>query len=202
MTEKLTGIAGSMFSGKTAELIRLIERAEIAGRKTQVFKPIIDKRWGKVEAVRSHSGAEHAAIPVEASLDILKLLDPKTEVVGIDEAQFFDDDIVEVVEVILEKDIPVIIAGLPLDFRGEPFGKMPVLLAKSDEITRIPAICKFKDDGEICGADATRTQRIIDGHPANYGDPIIMIGAEESYEARCPNHHFVPGRPSGRERGF
>lgn len=195
MTERLTGVSGSMFSGKTETLIRLITRAEYANQKVQVFKPIIDDRWGKTEMVRSHSGSEHTAIPVYSSTEILKRLLPDTKLVAIDEAQFFDEEIVSVIEELLARDIEVIFAGLPTDFRGEPFGPMPILLAKADEITRLTAICTHSENDKICGEPATKTQRFVNGQPANYHDPIILIGAEERYAARCPDHHLIPGKP-------
>jgi thymidine kinase len=195
--ERLGSIAGSMFSGKTDELIRQVEREEFAGIVVQIFKPKIDVRWGNVNSVRSHAGREKEAISVESSRQILTLLNEDTKVVAIDEAQFMDKEIVEVVDELLEKDIKVIVAGLPLDFKGEPFGSMPVLLAKSDVITRLTAICTYKDDGTICGQEATRTQRLVDGRPAKYTDPLIVIGAEESYAPRCPTHHIVPEKPRG-----
>ena len=195
MAERLTGISGSMFSGKTAELIRLVERAEFADMRVQVFKPLIDDRWGKVDQIRSHSGAEHNAVSVKRSLDILENLNPETGVVAIDEIQFFDVEIVGVIDELLDRNILVIFAGLPLDFRGEAFGQMPVLLAKADGLTKVTAICTHSENGEICGAEATRTQRLVDSLPANYDDPIILIGAEESYSPRCPQHHIVPGKP-------
>jgi len=197
--ERLTGISGNMFSGKTAELIQLIERAEMGEIKVQVFKPIIDKRWGLETKIKSHSGAEHDAIPVNKSSEILERLETDVKIVAIDEAQFFDEEIVDVVDELLHRDIQVIVSGLPLDFRGEEFGPMPRLLARSDSLVRLTAVCKYvKDNGKVCGQDATRTQRIINGKPASYEDPIILIGAEESYEARCLNHHDVPGKPERR----
>jgi thymidine kinase len=195
MTERLTGITGSMFSGKTAELLRLVERAEFAGRKVQVFKPAIDNRWGKVEKVRSHSGSEHQAIPVRGAEEILEKLDPNTQLVAVDEIQFFGGEIIPVIEGLLENDIEVLFAGLPLDFRGEPFGPVPVLLAKSDSIIKLTAICTYSENGEICGEEATRTQRIVNGEPARYDDPVVLVGAEEKYAPRCPSHHIVPGKP-------
>lgn len=195
MTEKLKGIAGSMFSGKTEELIRLIERSEYAKRTILVFKPKLDDRWGEVDKIRSHSGKEWEAFPAQTPADILEFVLnyietlPKPDMIFIDEIQFFDDSIVEAVEAILELDIPVTYAGLSTDFRGEPFGSMPTLLSLSDEINRTTAICN------TCGNEATKTQRLINGKPANYTDPIILIGDKEQYEARCPKHHVVPGKP-------
>jgi len=195
MTERLIGIKGSMFSGKTDELIRLVNREEIAGRIVQVFKPIVDDRWGLTEKIRSHAGSEHDATLVHSSLEILGLLNEDSQIVAIDEIQFFDEHIVDVVSELLDRDIKVMFAGLPEDFRGEPFGPVPLLLSKSDDIVTLTAICTHKENGEICGQEATKTQRFIDGQPANYKDPVILVGAEELYAARCPTHHVVPGKP-------
>lgn len=187
-----------MFAGKTELLLKEITRAEYAGKKVQVFKPATDNRWGKQTNIRSHSGGEHEACAVEKSIDILSLLDTDTQLVAIDEIQFFDEQIVDVVATLLEMDVRVIFAGLSLDFRGEPFGSMPTLLALSDELERPTAICNQVVDGHICGAEATRTQRLINGQPANYNDPIVLIGAEQEYQARCPNHHKIPGKPDSK----
>jgi thymidine kinase len=195
MTERLEAISGSMFAGKTRELIRLVERQKFAGRKAQIFKPVVDNRWGKTERVRSHSGSEMQAVPVKNSSDLLSLVKSDTEYVAIDEVQFFDSGIVGVIDQLLDRDIKVLVAGLPLDFRGEPFGSMPLLLAKADNIVKVTAICTQTENGEICGEEATRTQRLVNGSPANYYDPIVLIGAEESYAPRCPDHHLVPGKP-------
>lgn len=184
-----------MFAGKTELLLKEITRAEYAGKKVQVFKPAIDDRWGKQSHIRSHSGGEHDAYAVESALDILSNLNTDTQFVAIDEIQFFDEQIVDVVCFLLEMDIRVVFAGLSLDFRGEPFGQMPTLLALSDELERPTAICNEEVNGHICGAEATRTQRLINGQPANYNDPIVLIGAEQEYQARCPNHHKIPGKP-------
>lgn len=196
MTERLHAIAGCMFSGKTAHLLEQVTRAEIACRQVQIFKPVIDDRWGKTDQVRSHSGSEHEAIPVKKASEIIKHLNPNTQIVAIDEVQFFNpEEIIEVVQHLLEIDVQVIVAGLPLDFRGEPFGAMPTLLALADQIDRLTAICTHTDNGEICGMEATRTQRLVNKKPAQYTDPVIMIGAQDSYQARCPRHHQVPGKP-------
>lgn len=184
-----------MFAGKTELLIREAIRAEIADKKVLVFKPSIDDRWGVIDKIRSHSGAEHDAFVVKSATDILNLIQPDTEVVAIDEIQFFDPEIVSVVEILLELDIQVIFAGLSLDFRGEPFGSMPELLVRCDEIDKPTAICTKVTDGKKCGASATRTQRTINGQPAAYNDPLVLIGAEQTYKARCIKHHEVPGKP-------
>ncbi|HKC04754.1 MAG TPA: thymidine kinase [Patescibacteria group bacterium] len=194
MTERLEVITGCMFAGKTDEMIRLAERQEYAGRKVQLFKPAIDTRWGELSAVKSHGGRKKDATPVKDSQHLLSLVDRDTKIVAIDEAQFLDEGIVGVVSELLDRDIKVLVAGLPLDFRGEPFGSMPVLLAKADNTIKVTAVCTHSENGEICGGEATRTQRFINGQPSNYSDPVIQIG-EEEYAARCPQHHVVPGRP-------
>jgi thymidine kinase len=182
-------VCGCMFSGKSEELIRRLRRAVIARQKVQVFKPAIDDRYA-VDQVRSHSGSGFDATPVASSADLLRLVEPDTTVVGIDEAQFFDADLPRVVERLADAGRRVICAGLDLDFRGEPFGPMPMLLAIAEHVDKLTAICM------VSGEPATRTQRIIDGRPASYDDPIILVGATESYEARSRRHHIVPGKPS------
>jgi len=176
-----------MFSGKSEELIRRVKRAVIARRSVQVFKPAIDDRFGS-ELVRSHDGDSFVACPVRSSAQILSLLLPETSVVGIDEVQFFDPEIVSVVRDLVADGRRVICAGLDLDFRGEPFGPVPTLLALAERVDKLEAICV------VCGESATRTQRIVNGVPADYDDPIIVIGAQEAYEARCRTCHTVPRR--------
>jgi thymidine kinase len=177
-------VCGSMFSGKTEELIRRIRRAIIAKQEVQVFKPAIDQRF-HVQKVTSHNGVGLEAHPVASSAEILEQLDPKTTVVAIDEVQFFDEGIVEVCEALADQGKRVICAGLDMDFRGEPFGPMPQILAHAEEISKLHAICV------ICGEEASRTQRLIDGQPAAYDDPIVLVGAAEVYEARCRECHEV-----------
>lgn len=196
MTESLKGIAGSMFAGKTELLLKEISRAEYSGKNVQVFKPNIDDRWGDIDKIKSHSGGEHEACAVKNAINIYDCLDPNTQVVAIDEIQFFDEKIIDVVKALLEADIRVIFAGLSLDFKGDPFGSMPILLALSDEIEKPTAICTEEINGEICGANATKTQRLINGKPASYTDPIVVIGdVKEGYHARCSKHHKVPNKP-------
>ncbi len=180
-------ICGSMFSGKTEELIRRVRRAQIAKQKVQVFKPSVDTRYEK-ERVTSHSGAQIDAITVQEAKDILRLLEADTSVVAIDEVQFFDWAITEVCAALAERGIRVIAAGLDMDFRGEPFGPVPVLMAQAEVVDKLQAICA------CCGAPASRTQRLVNGEPANYHDPIILVGASEAYEARCRVCHRVPGK--------
>ncbi len=178
-------VCGSMFSGKTEELIRRLRRATIAREKVQVFKPAIDIRYA-VEKVTSHAGMDFDAVPVRCAADILNNLDPATQVVGVDEAQFLDAEIVTVVQDLANRGLRVIVAGLDQDFRGEPFGSMPVLLALAERVDKLTAICM------VCGQPATRTQRLVNGSPAHYHDPVVIVGAAEMYEARCRTHHEVP----------
>ena len=180
-------VCGSMFSGKTEELIRRVKRAEIARQKVQVFKPKIDIRY-KATKLSSHSGSYYEATVVENATEIAGLIDDDTEVVAIDEVQFFDWTIAELCEHLADKGLRVILAGLDMDFRGEPFGPMPLIMAQAEAVDKLQAICM------VCGAPASRTQRLIDGRPANYDDPVIMVGASEVYEARCRRHHEVPGQ--------
>ena len=178
-------ICGSMFSGKTEEMIRRLRRAVIAKQKVQVFKPIIDNRY-KAERVTSHAGLDFEALPIKDSNEILNNLIGDTTVVGIDEAQFFDDDIVDVIENLANKGLRVLVTGLDMNFRGEPFGCIPILLSKADKVDKLQAICM------VCGEPATRTQQLVNGKPARFNDPIVIVGASEMYEARCRIHHDVP----------
>ena len=177
-------ICGSMFSGKTEELIRRARRAVIAQQTIQVFKPALDDRYG-IQLVSSHTGQNIEAEPVNSPQEILHRLADGTTVVAIDEAQFFDAHLIQVVDTLAARGIRVIIAGLDLDFRGEPFGPMPQLLCRAEEGTKLHAICVK------CGDLASRTQRLVNGNPARYDDPIILVGAQESYEARCRKHHEI-----------
>jgi thymidine kinase len=183
-------ICGSMFSGKTEELIRRVRRAQIAKQKVQVFKPVIDDRYG-VEKITSHNGLYAEALPVTDADSILGLVDPDTTVVAIDEVQFFDWRISAVCAELADRGMRVIVAGLDMDFRGEPFGPMPLLMAEAERVDKLQAICV------VCGRPASRTQRLIDGQPASYDDPVILVGASEVYEARCRRCHDVPGKPAG-----
>ncbi len=180
-------ICGSMFSGKTEELIRRVKRAKIARQKVQVFTHAIDTRYGQAK-VASHSGADLDAHPISQAGQILNQLEPDVEVIAIDEAQFFDWQVSDVVNELAHRGIRVIVAGLDTDFRGEPFGPMPLLMAQSEKVDKLNAICM------VCGGSASRTQRLVNGRPANYDDPVVVVGANEMYEARCRHHHDVPGR--------
>lgn len=182
-------ICGSMFCGKTEELIRRIRRATIARQRVQVFKHSLDVRYEEAEKVISHNGQNIEARPVSRSSEILPLVDNPTTVVAIDEVQFFDAGIVDVVKTLANRGLRVILAGLDMDFRGEPFGAMPELLCIAEDVTKLHAICV------VCGEEASRTQRLVNGQPARYDDPVILVGALESYEARCRQHHEVIHAP-------
>ena len=178
-------ICGSMFSGKTEELIRRVRRAKIARQMVQVFKPAMDTRY-TMEAVTSHNGLGVDAVPVQSVAEIEKQIRPETTVVAIDEVQFFGWEVTELCQKLADRGVRVIAAGLDMDFRGEPFGPMPVLMAQAESVEKLQAICV------VCGNPASRTQRLINGQPAAYDDPVILVGGSESYEARCRKCHQVP----------
>lgn len=169
-------VCGPMFSGKTSELIRRVERAMIAKQRVQIFKPAIDVRYD-AEGVVSHSSRAMKAEPVESAVDILIRLKDSTRVVAIDEVQFFDEGITTVVSKLAARGYRVICAGLDLDYRGQPFGPMPTLLAMADEVVKIHAICM------VCGAPATRTQRL------SKSKEQFLLGETDAYEARCRGHY-------------
>jgi len=180
-------ITGSMFSGKTDELIRRLRRAQIARQNIQVFKPEIDKRYDK-EKLTSHAGSQFQATPLASAADILERLQDDTTVVGIDEAQFFDPSLPQICERLAARGVRVLIAGLDTDFRGDPFGPMPILMTQAERVDKLHAICM------VCAGLASRTQRLVNGKPAHYNQPVVVVGASELYEARCRRHHEVPGR--------
>lgn len=175
-----------MFSGKSEELIRRVRRAQFAKQEVKVFKPVIDNRYSEEEVV-SHNGTAIICKPVASSIEILEYVSEKTDVIAVDEVQFFDEDICDVLTLLANQGYRVIAAGLDQDFRGEPFSVVPQLMAKAELVTKLQAVCS------VCGSPASRTQRLINGKPASYHDPIILVGASESYEPRCRHHHEVPG---------
>lgn len=183
-TGSLEVITGSMFCGKTDELIRRLRRATIAKQRIQVFKPSIDRRYS-MEKVTSHAGSEFDAIPIKSANDIPGAIEKNVTVVAIDEAQFFDKKLIPIVQKLADEGKRVIVAGLDTDFRGEPFGPMPDLMAKAERVDKLHAICM------VCGEPASRTQRLVNGQPAHYDDPVVIVGAAELYEARCRQHHIV-----------
>ena len=182
-------IAGCMFAGKTEELIRRIKVLEFAKKKIMVFKPTIDNRYSQTMVV-SHAGSSVDSIVVEKAKDILNIVTDDVDVVAIDEVQFFDHDIVYVCDILCSKGKRVMVAGLDTDFRAEPFGAMAELITSAEFVMKLTAICTE------CGAPATRTQRIVNGKPARYNDPLILVGASESYEARCRHCYEMPDKPT------
>ena len=178
-------ICGSMFSGKSEELLRRIKRGVIAKQKVLLFKPSIDNRYDE-NRVSTHNGNSYDSISIEKSSDILNFVkDTKYDIIGIDEIQFFDNDIVKIINKLADDGIRVIVAGLDMDFKAEPFHPMPEIMAISEMVTKLYAVCNK------CGKEASRSQRLINGKPAKYDDPIVVIGASESYEARCRHCHEI-----------
>jgi thymidine kinase len=178
-------IAGVMFSGKTEELMRRVRRAMIARKRVQVFKSHLDCRYAGLFSVSSHDGRSVEAIPIDSSAQIAQRIDPTAQVVAIDEAQFLDDGILDVSSSLAQRGRRVILAGLDTDFRGAPFGPIPQLMAVAEVVDKLHAICV------LCGAPATRTQRLIEGEPASWDSATIMVGGREAYEARCRACHVV-----------
>jgi thymidine kinase len=190
-TPRLEVICGCMFSGKSEELIRRLTRADIARQRVVAVKPLMDSRYD-VTAIASHAGRRWPCAAVARAEDILRVVaehDP--EVLGVEEAQFFDDALPDVVRRVVASGVQVICAGLDLDAMGRPFGPLPALVAEAEEVTKLSAVCVR------CGADAHRSQLLVDGAPAPWRDgPLINVGGAESYEARCRDCFEVPGRPS------
>jgi thymidine kinase len=187
-------VAGVMFSGKTEELLRRVRRATIARKRVQVFKSHLDDRYAGLLAVSSHDRRSLEATPVDSSSQIMSRLDPMAQVIAIDEAQFLDPGVVQVATALAERGRRVICAGTDTDFRGEPFGAMPQLMAVAEIVDKLHAICV------LCGSPASRNQRLIEGKPAPYDSPTIMVGAADAYEARCRACHIVPRRDERQQR--
>lgn len=189
-TGSVSVIVGPMFSGKTEELIRRVRWARATRQQVQVFKPATDTRYASQEIV-SHDGTRIEAVSVESAAQLWRLVRPGTAVVAIDEAQFFDDDIVMLCERLANWGIQVIVAGLDMDFRGEPFGPVPTLMARATRVDKLQAVCV------VCGRPASYTQRLIDGRPAAHDTPTILVGGREIYEPRCRKCHvcLLKGEP-------
>lgn len=179
-------ISGVMFSGKSEELLRRLRRALIARKRVQVFKSHLDRRFGAATRLTSHDGSEIDAVPVRLAREIRRLVNPETDVVGIDEVQFLDDGIVDVIGWLADRRVRVIVAGTDMDFRGRPFGPMGALMATAEIVDKLHAICVK------CGEPATRNQRLLDGKPAPPEAPLVHVGGAETYEARCRACHEVP----------
>lgn len=182
-------ITGCMFAGKTEELIRRINVLEYAKKKIVVFKPKIDDRYDENDVV-SHAGKSVKSYAISKAREIFDYLEEDVEVIAIDEVQFFDDEVVDICDYLADRGKRVMVAGLDMDFRGEPFSIMPRLITIAEFVTKLTAVCMK------CGAPATRTQRLVNGQPSHYDDPIVQVGASESYEARCRHCHEVAGKPS------
>ena len=185
-TGSLEVIAGVMFSGKSEELIRRVRRGIIAGRRVQVFKSHLDARFAGLYTVTSHDGTAVDATPIDSATEVLRQVRRDTEMVAIDEVQFLDHGIVEVAAALAGRGVRVIVAGTDTDFRGEPFGPMGALMCVAEAVDKLSAICV------VCGEEACRNQRLVDGRPARWDSPTIMVGGRERYEARCRNCHAVP----------
>lgn len=185
-------VAGVMFSGKSEELIRRVRRALIARKRVQVFKSHLDARYAGIYSVSSHDGRTVEAIPADSASQIALQIDPMAHVVAIDEAQFLDDGVIPLVTSLAGRGRRVIVAGTDTDFRGEPFGPMPALMAVAEVVDKLHAICV------LCGGPASRNQRLIDGQPAPYDSPTIMVGGTESYEARCRMCFSVPRKDANQ----
>lgn len=181
-------ICGCMFAGKTEELIRRINVLSYARKNILVFKPKIDDRYSTTE-IASHAGSKVPCIVISEAKEILNHVNYDTDVVAIDEVQFFDEDVVDISEYLADSGLRVMVAGLDKDFRGEPFGVLPDLLTRAEFVTKLTAVCAK------CGAPATRTQRIINGKPASFNDPIVLVGAKEAYEPRCRHCHEIVEKP-------
>lgn len=181
-------ICGCMFAGKTEELIRRINVLSYARKNILVFKPKIDDRYSTTE-ITSHAGSKVPCIVISEAKEILNHVNYDTDVVAIDEVQFFDEDVVDICEYLADSGLRVMVAGLDKDFRGEPFGVLPDLLTRAEFVTKLTAVCAK------CGAPATRTQRIINGKPASFNDPIVLVGAKEAYEPRCRHCHEIVEKP-------
>lgn len=178
-------VTGSMFSGKSEELIRRVKRARYGRKKTIVFKPEIDDRYC-VNSVVSHSGDQVNAINISKAKEIMQYISDDVEVVAIDEVQFLDKEVIDICTELADRGKRVIVAGLDTDFKGQPFGSTHILMSIAEYVDKLQAICV------VCGNPASRTQRLIEGKPASKKDPVILVGAIESYEARCRRCHIVP----------
>lgn len=190
-----------MFSGKSAELIRRVKRDRIGGKVVQLFKFRADARYSDEVHIASYDGGALEACPTMTALEIAGQLNMNADSYVIDEVQFYDDGVIELVKGLLDLGKDVLCAGLNLDFRGEPFtfrdSRLTVaeLLVRADKIVKLSAVCTCKTNGHVCGAQATRTQRLVSGEAAHFASPVVVLGSTEQYEARCIAHHIVPGKP-------
>src|SRR5207247_9075177 len=186
-------IAGVMFSGKSEELIRRVRRAVIAKKHVQVFKSHLDARYAGLYSISTHAGVIVEAEPIESSDEIISRRRPETQVLAVDEVQFLDDGIVSVANTLADQGVRIVLAGIDMDFRGLPFGPMPALLAIGEIVDKLQAICV------VCGEPASRNQRLVNGRPALWDSPTVMVGGRESYEARCRQCRRVPRADEGQK---
>src|SRR5437660_10684491 len=182
-----------MFSGKSEELVRRVRRAVIARKHVQGFKSHLDARYAGLYTVSTHGGGTVEAEPVESSEGVVRAVRPDTEVVAVDEVQFLDDGIVAAANGLADRGVRIVLAGIDMDFRGLPFGPMPTLLAVAEIVDKLQAICV------VCGGPASRNQRLVNGRPALWESPTLLVGGRESYEARCRHCHPVPGAHAEEE---
>lgn len=178
-------ITGCMFAGKTEEFIRRIQVLRFAKKKIVVFKPKLDNRY-RSDQVVSHSGSHIDCYVIQHANEMCLYLHDQYDVIAVDEIQFFDEDMIVVLNQLADQGKRVIVSGLDMDFRGEPFGIMAKLITQAEFVTKLTAVCM------VCGAPATRSQRLMNGEPARFNEPIINVGASECYEARCRHCHVVP----------
>lgn len=188
-------ITGPMFAGKTEELLRRIRRLQYAKKSIVVFKPTIDNRYSMNEIV-SHDNNRTKSVNISRAEEIFEHVDDSVDVIAIDEVQFLNEEVCEIIDEFSARGLHIIVSGLDTDFRGEPFGFIPRILAKAESVVKLSAICVK------CGAPGTKTQRMVDGKPAKYHDPIVLIGASESYEARCRHCHRIYSKPKPRVKGL
>ena len=181
-------IVGCMFAGKTEEVLRRVRRAVIARQHVLLFSHRLDERYTS-SGITSHDRRTYDAFHVSSTASIAETIQPDSNVVVIDEAQFFDEALGLFCSALADRGLRVIVAGLDLNFRGEPFGPIPALLTYADVVDKLTAVCV------ICGSPATRTQRLVNGRPASYHDPLILVAGGDAYEARCRTHHEVPDHP-------
>ncbi len=177
-------ICGPMFAGKTEEVIRRVRRLQYANKKVIIFKPQFDDRYSNSEIV-SHNKNVVKAVEIDKAIDIFKYLTQDTDAIVVDEVQFLDNEIIDIIEFVADQGIRVIVAGLDKDFKGDPFGNMGEIIAKADLVEKLTSICSK------CGQAATRSQRLLNGEPARYEDEVLLLGASESYEPRCRHCHEV-----------
>ncbi|MBU2638243.1 MAG: thymidine kinase [Nanoarchaeota archaeon] len=199
MQGRIEVITGPMFSGKSTELIKRVEKYKAEGYKVQAYKPLMDNRYA-VNSIVSHNNEKTRALPVSSVDEILATLALDTEVVALDEVQFFDERVLVLANQLASSNKILIAAGLNLDFKGDPFcflnskRTMYELISQAGKVDVLSAVCDYVENDVKCGKHATKTQRMVNGEPAPYDSQLVLVGASEAYCARCSKHHFVPGK--------